>query len=331
MKRVVRREVHTFCDAAEPGFGVVSYWLSEDEDGTIKVIILCAKAHVVPLDPAKASHHNSIPRLELTAAEKAVKVKLFVKRTIPEVTEAMCYLWSDSEAVLKMIFDQKTKRPSFFTNRLSKIHSGSKDVQWRWVDSERNPADYCSRGIAPGETDKWNKFHFGPEFLYLPKSQWPVTNIATAPTVSINAMSTEVEEEVEEAEEVTFIYDVAARRQEWIAKLRLIAVVVKSAQKWAKKVKARTRSATSVIPDPSCILTADIIDAQRRLINAIQHRHFRKDVKNLISSSKSSPTSNDSGRKSTSSCLRHHNPFVDLQGTMRVGSRLVNADIGYDE
>ena len=47
----------------------------------------------------------------MTAAEKAVKLKLFIKRTIPKVTEDMVTLWSDSEAVLKMIFDHKSKRP----------------------------------------------------------------------------------------------------------------------------------------------------------------------------------------------------------------------------
>ena len=123
----VRREVHVFCDAAEPGFGCVGYWLVEDENGTIRVTILAAKAHVVPLDPAKASHHNSVPRLEITAAEKAVKMKLFIQRTLPNVDEKMVTLWSDSEAALKMIYDKRTKRPSFFANRLSKIRSGSSD------------------------------------------------------------------------------------------------------------------------------------------------------------------------------------------------------------
>ena len=330
--KAVRREVHIFCDAAIPGFGVVGYWLVEDEDGTIRVTILCAKAHVVPLDASKASHHNSVPRLEMTAAEKAVKLKLFIKRTIPKVTEDMVTLWSDSEAVLKMIFDHKSKRPSFFANRLSKIHSGSSDSQWRWVDTENNPADYCSRGIDAGDKEKWDIFHFGPKFLYLPKSEWPVMNIATAPEASINAVATEaVEEEEGEKEKEMFAYAVAARRQEWVAKLRLIAVIVKCAQRWRQKVKAKTRAAATTLPNPYSVSMAELYDAQRRLINAIQFKHFHGEITKLKAVGKTTPLINDAGAKVICKTLRHHNPVVDEKGTMRVGSRLVNADIGHDE
>ncbi len=327
----VRREVHIFCDAAISGFGVVGYWLVEDEDGTIRITILCAKAHVVPLDASKASHHNSVPRLEMTAAEKAVKMKLFIKRTMPHVTDEMVTLWSDSEAVLKMIFDHKTKRPSFFANRLSKIHSGSLDPQWRWVDSGSNPADHCSRGIDAGDKEKWDEFHFGPKFLYKPKSEWPKMDIATAPTISVNAVAAEVTKPAEDDEGEFFASDVAARRQEWIAKLRLIAVVWEAAQRWKQSVKVKTRSTTSMMPNPRALSIADLCDAQRRLINAIQSLHFRSVMRNLQNASKSSPTSNDAASKPIDKTLRQHNPFVDDRGTLRVGSRLVNADLSYEE
>merc|ERR1711911_519650 len=90
-----------------------------------------------------------------------------------------------------------------------------------------------SSGIDAGDKEKWDIFHFGPKFLYLPKSEWPTMNIATAPEASINAVATGVGEEEEgEKEREMFAYSVAARRQEWVAKLRLIAVIVKCAQRW---------------------------------------------------------------------------------------------------
>ena len=81
------------------------------------------------------------------------------------------------------------------------------------MDLERNPADFCSRGIDASGKEKWDIFHFGPKFLYLPKSEWPTTNIATAPNASVNALvASLVEEEEEEREEEVFIYSVAVVR-----------------------------------------------------------------------------------------------------------------------
>ena len=268
----------------------------------------------------------------MTAAEKAVKVKLFIKRTVPKVTEEMVTLWSDSEAVLKMIFDHETKRPRFFSNCLSKIHSGSRDLQWRWVDMDSNPEDYCSRGIDAGDKEKWDIFHFGPKFLYNPKSEWLTMNIATAPDASIHAVATElVEEDEEEKEREMFAYSVAARRQEWVAKLRLIAVIVKCAQRWRQKVKAKTRAATSTLPNSYSVSMADVHDMQCCLINAIQYKHFHGEIQKLKAVGKTTPLINDAGAKVICNSLRHHIPVVDEKGMMRVGSRLVNADIGLDE
>ena len=73
-------QLHIFCDVAATGYGVVAYHRAHGVDGSVHVTILCARSHVVPLNPSRASHHNSIPRLELAAAEKAVEVCLFVER-----------------------------------------------------------------------------------------------------------------------------------------------------------------------------------------------------------------------------------------------------------
>ena len=75
-------------------------------------------------------------------------------------------MWSDSTAVLKQIFGTDKKQPVFVNNRLSKILAASTVDEWEWVDGEKNPADYCSRGIRPHEKEKWHIFHHGPRFLW---------------------------------------------------------------------------------------------------------------------------------------------------------------------
>ena len=47
-------------------------------NGEVFCTIVMLRAHVVPLNSSKALHHNSIPRLELTAAEKGTQLRQFI-------------------------------------------------------------------------------------------------------------------------------------------------------------------------------------------------------------------------------------------------------------
>ena len=113
--------IEIFCDASPSGgFGAVAYRRQVAKDGRIHVTIIASKSHVVPLNPKRASHHNSVPRVEIVAAEKGIQLKRFVKKTL-DVEEGQVRLWSDSESALKMIYNPSKPRPIFFANRLSKI------------------------------------------------------------------------------------------------------------------------------------------------------------------------------------------------------------------
>ena len=168
----VDEQLHVFCDASANGYGAVAYRRVIGTNGAIHVTILCARSHVVPLNPSRASHHNSIPRLEMAAAEKAVELLLFVERALKR-NFPQRLLWSDSESTLKMIHDSGSRHKAFFANRLSKIHAGSTTAEWNFVESRDNLADDSSRGIAAHETEKWRVFHGGPDFLKKPEVDWP--------------------------------------------------------------------------------------------------------------------------------------------------------------
>ena len=154
------QELHVFSDAsATSGYGACAYNRVEAPNGDVKVILLCSRSHVVPLDSSRASHHNSTPRLELFACEKGVELRLFVQRSM-ETSFDRIVMWSDSESSLKMINDRSTHFRLFFANRLLKIHANSLPNEWRHVDSASNPADCNSRGIQANEKDKWDFFFF---------------------------------------------------------------------------------------------------------------------------------------------------------------------------
>ena len=113
---------HICCDASSIGYGAVAYRRVVDINGKIHVTIITARSHVVPLNPARASHHNSMPRLELVAGVKAIQLIHFLQAALGrKITNV--WIWCDSECVLKQVFDTETAYPSFVSNRLSKIHA----------------------------------------------------------------------------------------------------------------------------------------------------------------------------------------------------------------
>jgi len=142
-------ELHVFSDASLEGYGVTAYIRWIGENGEVHVSNLFSRAHVVPIDMLKKAlkdqenHHNSMPRLELTAACLAAKVRDMIVREIGFPFHRIV-MWSDSECVLKWINDMDTRFPTFIKNRLTKIHELTKAVDWRYVPTDLNPADDCS-------------------------------------------------------------------------------------------------------------------------------------------------------------------------------------------
>ena len=98
-------ECHVFCDASPLGYGCVGYRVERHANGNVFINIITSRSHVVPLNPSKASHHNSMPRLELVAAEKGVQTLSAIVNAV-EIEFTRVVMWSDSETVLKQIYDE---------------------------------------------------------------------------------------------------------------------------------------------------------------------------------------------------------------------------------
>ena len=316
--------LHIFCDAAATsGFGACAYRRVTDDAGNVKIILLCSRSHVVPLNPSRASHHNSTPRLELTSAEKAVELRKFVERATQESFDNVI-LWSDSEASLKMINDTDTRFRQFFSNRLSKIHAASLVSNWRFVESEKNPADFTSRGINANESEKWEIFHFGPAFLYKPESEWPKTNIFQCAQPDLHVYATTVATPPSQATFV--ILDAIDKVSSWHDKRRRAAIVILAAERWRASVGARTRRARAQLPLISDIGRDRLENAERVIIRELQKKHFNEEIEDLKTNSVNNPTARGNVKKRSTS-LRPHNPYVDELGFLRIGSRLINANI----
>ncbi|XP_039865704.1 uncharacterized protein LOC120720149 [Simochromis diagramma] len=160
-------QLHHFADASEDSYGTLTYLLLKNERDQAHCAFIMGKARVAPLKPV------TIPRMELTAATLASRMDVMWKKELQmELKDSV--FWTDSTSVLKYINNKTTRFRTFVANRVSEIVKVSNPQQWRYVDTDNNPADLASRGLTVQSFLK-NKQAWlsGPPFLLLPQEEWP--------------------------------------------------------------------------------------------------------------------------------------------------------------
>nr|CAD2208431.1 unnamed protein product [Meloidogyne enterolobii] len=167
------RELHCFVDASGQGFGAAVYLRTEVEDG-IKTNLIFAKSLIKPLNMSQ--NEATIPRLELQAIMVGVKSLKFLLEEL-KLNKEVATIWTDSLCNVERL-NNFEKYDRFIANRIVKIRGQFKVAH---VISKDNPADLCSRGVAP-EVLINNKFWWsGPEWLEEEKSKWPPSQAEYSP------------------------------------------------------------------------------------------------------------------------------------------------------
>ena len=84
-------------------------------------------------------------------------------------------VWSDSQIVLHWL---KSVRPLpiFVSNRLKEIRQHTQ-VEFRYINTENNPADLATRGKVLSELRKNALWWTGPSWLTLNETDWPTFNL----------------------------------------------------------------------------------------------------------------------------------------------------------
>ena len=132
-------------------------YLHQSFSGSCKVDLIFSKTRLAP-------QNMTIPRLELMAVLIGVRVLKFVTSELHlQVTNTIVF--TDSMCVLHWL---QSKKPlsAFVTNRLKEIKS-LKEVTFKHVSSEDNPADLATRGKSPRELTS-SIWWMGPTWLKKP-------------------------------------------------------------------------------------------------------------------------------------------------------------------
>ncbi len=154
----LRSLLHVFADASKEAYAAAAFVVCYYPDSPPSTQLVAARAHVAP------KKHSTIPRMELRAAELAVRLRKMVLSHLKLDVENTTF-WSDSLTVLYWLRDDVKRFQTFVHNKLQNIRRASEQKDWRWVPSAQNPADLATRGLSPKRLANAALWSQGPSFL----------------------------------------------------------------------------------------------------------------------------------------------------------------------
>ena len=313
-------ELHHFSDASQKGYGAVSYLKIVDKRDKVHCSFVMGKSRLAPLKAV------TIPRMELSAAVVATRLDQIIRSEL-ETKIDRSYFWTDSTCVLRYIHNEATRFQTFVANRITKIRELSSPSQWRYVDTQSNPADEASRGVSADCLERWIN---GPSFLTQPDEKWPKQpeDLCSLPEDQSELKKTIVYTAKTTINPTNFeLNDVFIRFSSWIRLKRTIAWILRYKTNLRKSIQnhksnnERLQSTSEIDP----ISTDEMIKAEHEIVKYIQMKSFKEEFDSLRLS-KQQPSKKGTTR---SNSLKKLDPVLD-DGLLRVGGRLQRAQLDYD-
>lgn len=313
--RVTTCEIHHFSDASITGYGQCSYLRLVNEDGQVHCALLMSKARVVPRKSI------TIPRLELSAAVVSVRISRLLRKEL-EFDDIVEWFWTDSNIVLGYISNESRRFHVFVSNRVQQILDYTAPEQWKYIDTNSNPADIASRGSSAKELVDNTMWLNGPSCIWTsvsfsPDGSKPELDQSDPEVKRVKTLNTKVDDSYcSILERLDYFSD-------WQRARKAIAICLNL------KDSLRNKSSKTQI---CSISVEDISRAEIEIIRHVQ-RNFFKDELDQLRTLGSVENSDDRqfakmrnvSLKQTSS-LYKLDPFLDSEGIIRVGGRIKRSD-----
>lgn len=323
-------ELHHFSDASKDAYGQCSYVKLIDHSDQIHCSLVMAKSRVAPLKLV------TIPRLELTAALVSVKTSAILQRELEydQITEVF---WTDSKVVIGYISNDARRFHVFVANRVQQIRDHTLPNQWKYVETEKNPADDASRGQNAQNLIENSRWWNGPEFLWKPLEDQSPLDGAEPMCISpddpevkkISTMTTQTQECFSLPERLKYF-------SSWYRAKQAVAVCLRLQKRYriglkgqgqvkAKEPQSKQKRMNQYIP----VNTEELQEAETEIVKSFQREEFQEEI-SLLRSRNSQQDSHDRAsvrvmKKTTA--LYKLDPFLDENGVLRVGGRLKHADL----
>ncbi|XP_064458861.1 uncharacterized protein LOC135369129 [Ornithodoros turicata] len=295
------QELHVFCDASPMAYGVAVYVRCVMSENSFASQLLMSKGRIAPLRPV------SIPRLELLACLLAARLCHYV-RQLPELSQAVVHLWTDSAVALHWICGDAVRQEVFVRNRSSEIRRLTRGFHWHHCRSQDNPADLLTRGEPASFVSRKTIWWAGPAWLTNPQVDWPTDlcpsqkhdDLRTGLTSACQSLSLPTS---------PHLHDPLLRINDYGRLTKVLRVTA-----WIKRFLRNASLHTTSSSGP--LTAAELCEAELYWIRFVQRSAFPSEVATL-----------EVGQsvESASSILTLQ-PFLDKKGLLRVGGRLQALD-----
>ena len=329
-------ELHSFSDASVNGYGQCSYLRMVNNRDEVHCALVMAKSRVTPLKPV------TVPRLELTASVVSTKISSFLQKEL-SYEDIKEFFWTDSKVVLGYITNDARRFHTFVANRVQEIRDHTSPDQWRYVDTKENPADDASRGLGAKELTRNNRWWNGPNFLWKPLPVEPNFDPQLSPddpeVRKVTALATKSIERPTLLDSIEYFSD-------WYRAKRAIAVCLLFIQRMKLRVKKDKgnpirnednrpqqgigRKQQDQSPKFITLRVKDLQTAELLLIKAVQYQAFPREIKVLTDKfPKKEERANTAKSVKRTSSVQRLKPILDDDGVLRVGGRILQADLPY--
>ncbi|KAI8430326.1 hypothetical protein MSG28_000632 [Choristoneura fumiferana] len=307
-----------FADSSTKAYGGCIYMLASYPNMEPTCNLIISKNKLAPI-PSK-----TIPKLELCAA---LLLSVLLVRTLktfqPVLDIKEYYLFTDSSIVYYWLQSPYKKWNAFVSNRLTQIIENTEVSRWNHVVTKDNPADLLTRGIHPQELKKSALWWHGPQWLRLPRSQWPQSKFLDPESHVLHSeviMEKSVNTATAKGKNYSNMWDDVFNRFSSFTKLqRTIAFCYRIFYNFANKNDRRIGP----------LLVDELQKSHHFIIKCVQHNNFSKEVNEL----KSVDSTTDTTKLFTfkSSALRKLSPYLDSDGLLRVGGRIKHANVQFNQ
>lgn len=256
-------------------------------NGTYIIRLISSKSKVVPI-----KEKPTLPRLELNGAHLLAKQMIRIESAMK--VEAKKFYFTDSMIVLAWLARPPSKWTPYVATRVKAIQSLTNPTEWNHVKSEDNPADLASRGALPNKFLNNLLWWEGPSWLQQPR--WEHVDVQILETDLETKKSTSTVNVIKEIAP----WSLFSKDLTWIRLKRVVARIL--------RIKTGIRG---------IITAAELATAEAKIIRAVQLEKWAEDINHL---NRKIPLPNKSK-------LHGLNPYLDEEGIMRVGSRILNAEL----
>ncbi|GFT39901.1 integrase catalytic domain-containing protein [Trichonephila clavipes] len=297
-------ELHGLSDASQSAYGAVVYCKSITSDGKMLVHLIASKSRVAP------TKQTTIPRLELCAAVLLAKLVHRVKQAL-KLNVTNTFLWSDSMIVLSWIRKESYQLKTFVANRIATIQEMTSSEQWRYVATEDNPADFVSRGMDSLKLKTCELWWNGPKFLMSnqnPQRQIPVAVIKDPGELK---NCSDFSNFFLDSATNSFVNNLLNLSNDYFKIIRVLSFICRFVYNCKNKESKRIGP----------LDLGELKKAEQLLLKLLQKEEFKVEMNGI----------QNSAMVPSNSRVKTLNPFIDSEGILRVGGRLRNSDINYNQ